>query len=320
MTGNNQMPKEYLKTLTILVVEDDVTTCASLERLLGTLVSKVHVANNGIDGLTLFREYSPQLVITDICMPVMDGLTMVQLIRNENRYVPIIITTAFEQSDYLMRAIDIGVDKFVLKPIQIPRLSQALLDCAARLHDQEYIRHIALHDPLTDLPNRTLLKERFDMAVASSRRNKEQLALLFIDLDHFKSINDNFGHSVGDQVLREIATRLITQYRACDTVCRMSGDEFLVVITGVHSRQDVEVAAEKTRVALEYDLSDENAYFLMTASIGIALYPDDGSGMDELIRKADMAMYQVKQQGKNNYAFYSHTHGSDTTSVQKQPE
>lgn len=291
--------REYLKTLTVLYVEDDEATRFSVERLLKRSVGTLVAASQGAEGLEAFRVHAPQIVITDILMPVMDGLDMAQEIRALNRSVPIIITTAFEQSDYLMRAIDIGVDRYVTKPIMAEKLHAALMDCAQRLHDQDYIRHIALHDPLTDLPNRALLKERLDMAFASASRNSEQLAMMFIDIDRFKSINDTFGHAAGDWALQEISTRLKLLYRSCDTVCRLSGDEFLVVITGVRDPADLDHTARKTLDVLQYDVTQDGKCIRLTASIGIALYPGDGTKMDELIHNADCAMYHAKQQGGN---------------------
>jgi diguanylate cyclase (GGDEF)-like protein len=244
-------------------------------------------------------------VITDILMPVMDGLSMAQQIRTVDQNIPIVVITAFEQTDYLLRSIDIGVDRYVIKPVMIDRLMAALADCAHRLFTEDRIRHLALHDALTDLPNRTLLKERLHMACAAADRNGEQVAMIFIDLDRFKEINDTHGHGVGDQVLQEIARRLKALFRSVDTVCRLSGDEFLVVITGVGSRADIVCSATKLVASLNAEMEIEGNVLSVTPSIGIAVYPEDGGDMEALIHNSDSAMYRSKHQGGNDYSFFS---------------
>lgn len=279
MIGGEQ-DMEYLKTLTLLYVEDDSETRSSIARILNSYVGTLVTACNGVEGIEEFHSQRPDIVITDILMPVMNGLAMAQEIRAADRNVPIIVISAFEQNDYLLRAIDIGVTKFVTKPVISGLLIAALMECAHRLYAEERLRHLALYDALTDLPNRTLLKERLDMACSVADRNSEQVAILFLDLDHFKMINDAHGHLVGDQVLQELAQRMKTMVRSCDTVCRLSGDEFLVVITGVLSREDVASAVKKLIESLVQDIVISGMALKVTSSIGIALYPDNGTDMD----------------------------------------
>jgi diguanylate cyclase (GGDEF)-like protein len=301
----SESDREYLKTLSVMYVEDDKETRICIERILrprvGTLVSAV----NGAEGFDLFTAQHPDIVITDILMPVMDGLSMAQKIRQVNQNVPIVVITAFEQTDYLLRSIDIGVDRYVIKPVMIERLMVALADCAHRLFTEERIRHLALHDALTDLPNRTLLKERLKMACATADRNSQQVAMIFIDLDRFKAINDSHGHIVGDQVLQEVAGRLTGLLRSVDTVCRLSGDEFLVVITGVTSRADITCTADRVVKTLNAEMTIDGTPLTITPSVGIAVYPEDGADMEALIHNSDSAMYRAKQQGGNSYSFFS---------------
>lgn len=296
--------REYLKKLKLLYVEDDSETRSSIERILLHHVGTLITACNGAEGAEVFHSQRPEIVITDILMPVMDGLTMAQEIRAVDRHVPIIVISAFEQYDYLLRAIDIGVTKFVTKPVISGPLIAALTECAHRLYAEERLRHLALYDALTDLPNRTLLKERLDMACSVADRNSEQVALLFLDLDNFKIINDSYGHLCGDLVLQELAQRMRTMFRSCDTVCRLSGDEFLVVITGVFNLDDVISAVKKLIGLLSQEIVISGTVLKVTPSIGIALYPDNGTDMDALIRSADSAMYRVKQQGGCGFMLY----------------
>ena len=157
--------------------------------------------------------------------------------------------------------------------------------------------HLAEHDPLTQLPNRMLMLDRCAQAIAAARRHGGRLALLFLDLDHFKRINDDHGHAAGDEVLRQVAERLRGAVRDIDTVSRHGGDEFLVLLSEVARPCDPAVIAAKLRTAvnLPYRVGEQNLQ--LTASIGIALYPDDGDNGQALINHADAAMYRAKRQG-----------------------
>lgn len=302
--SSDDLDKEYLKTLTVLYVEDDLDTRTCIERILRPHVGSLVIAINGSEGAAAFHARRPDIIITDILMPVMDGLTMAQEIRVSDRYIPIIVISAFERNDYLLRAIDIGVTKFVTKPVITGLLMAALLECSHRLYAEERLRHLALYDALTDLPNRTLLKERLDMACSVADRNTEQVAMLFLDLDRFKEINDSYGHLVGDEVIKETAQRMKKLFRSCDTVCRLSGDEFLILITGVVNREDVAAAANKLLDVLTQDIVIAGNHLKVAPSIGISIYPDDGTDMDSLIRTSDIAMYRIKQKGGAGFQFY----------------
>lgn len=169
---------------------------------------------------------------------------------------------------------------------------------------QEKLSQLAHYDVLTQLPNRTLLADRFKQALARSQRNKTQLAVCFLDLDGFKPINDNFGHETGDQILIEVAQRITKNIREIDTVSRQGGDEFVILLNDVDSQEQCTQTLERIHQALaKPQLVDDNAHQL-TASSGVTLYPADNSEMDELLRHADEAMYLAKRSGKNGYQFF----------------
>lgn len=153
---------------------------------------------------------------------------------------------------------------------------------------------MAHHDELTGLPNRSLLLDRFNQAVAQGARQGKQVALLFVDLDGFKSVNDRFGHTAGDRLLQQVAKRLTACIRACDTVCRFGGDEFVIMLPEVGSMDDAATVAEKIRaqVSAPYVVSDST--LMVTASIGTAVYPVDGWEYGDLIEQSDMDMYRAK--------------------------
>lgn len=425
--SQSERNRALLKKMTVLYVEDDSETRRQLEQILRRHVGTLWLAENGESGLQAFHDHRPDIVVTDILMPVKGGLAMAQEIRSIDKQISIIVITAFDQADYLRQAIDIGIDKFVTKPVNMELLFQVLEECALRLHNEqqlrlaakvyenspegilisdsdnniisinhaftastgyseaevmgrnprmlssgrhdrafyesmwhgiitsggwhgevwnkrksgevypewlsvatltdasgkithhiglfsdiserkaaeEMIQHLAQHDSLTGLPNRNLLQDRLTLALASARRNSEKLALMFVDLDNFKAVNDSFGHHVGDLLLQEIARRLLSLFRASDTVCRLGGDEFLILINEVADRQDAIAAAEKVLAAIPPDLVVEGHAMGVTPSIGIALYPDHGGDMETLIRHADAAMYASKRAGRSGFMIFS---------------
>jgi diguanylate cyclase (GGDEF)-like protein len=166
------------------------------------------------------------------------------------------------------------------------------------------IEQVALYDALTGLPNRTLFAELARSAVASARRDGSQLALLFVDLDRFKAVNDAFGHPGGDHLLRELATRLQASLREADVVCRHSGDEFLVLLHGVRGREVVAATADRLLQALEAPVDIDGREAAITASIGIAIFPDDAADHETLVRHADTAMYVAKRLGRDRHSFF----------------
>jgi diguanylate cyclase (GGDEF)-like protein len=165
-------------------------------------------------------------------------------------------------------------------------------------------RHEAFHDPLTGLPNRVLFNDRLEHGLAQAKRHNWTLAIMFLDLDEFKSINDQHGHDVGDQVLQIISKRLVETTRVDDTVSRHGGDEFLYLIMEVDSKEDIELIAEKIIKAIQAPCMVGKLELVITASIGISVFPDDGESADVLIKSADKAMYQAKRT-KSGYAFAS---------------
>lgn len=178
-------------------------------------------------------------------------------------------------------------------------------DITERKENAARIEFLAHHDPLTHLPNRVLFRDRFDLAKAWSERSGSKLALMYLDLDHFKTINDTLGHPVGDLLLQQVAERLTTTLRDTDTISRQGGDEFLIALTDVQDVESVGRIADKVIEALARPFHIEGHELAATLSMGIALWPDDGADFDTLLQRADTAMYRAKDAGRNTYVFYT---------------
>jgi diguanylate cyclase (GGDEF)-like protein/PAS domain S-box-containing protein len=209
------------------------------------------------------------------------------------------VTAQHEAADALRRARD------ELEVRVQERTAELQAEIVERRQAEARVHHMAYHDVLTGLPNRALLAERLDRALLAARRDGRRLALMFLDLDRFKTINDSLGHATGDHLLREVAQRLCRVVRASDTVARLGGDEFVVLVPGVHAAEECTLVGDKIIEALAEPVSFEGRSLHISTSIGICLYPDDGTDVDSLMRKADAAMYQAKAAGRNNYQFYS---------------
>lgn len=179
-------------------------------------------------------------------------------------------------------------------------------DVTERKVAEDTINFQAYHDLLTKLPNRALLRDRLTLAINQAKREDEKIAVMFLDLDRFKNINDSLGHMIGDELLQQVSTRLKECIRAADTLARFGGDEFTLMLPKLHDgHEDARMLAEKITDTLKRPFNVDGHELYVSASIGIALYPQDGTDIDSLIKHADVAMYHVKGQGKNGYKFYS---------------
>jgi diguanylate cyclase (GGDEF)-like protein len=183
-----------------------------------------------------------------------------------------------------------------------------ILDNAGKMNkleqEQSYLIHTACHDPLTRLPNRVLLGDRIGQALGHANRSQTQVAILFCDLDDFKVINDTVGHQAGDHVLKIMGERFENCMRRNDTVARVGGDEFVFVLSEVESIEQIEIVSRKILDAISQRISIDGHELMLYGSIGIAIYPLDGNETEGLVKNADIAMYQAKRRGNNNYQFF----------------
>ncbi|GAB3315712.1 two-component system response regulator [Haliea atlantica] len=348
----------------ILVVDDIEENLYYLQALLSGNGHAVELAHNGEEALRCARQQPPDLVVSDLLMPVMDGYTLLRHWKADRRlrHIPFVVYTAtYTEAEDEQLALRLGADAFILKPMDpvefVQRLgqvaapggdepdsgsaqpdddtttllksyNQALVrkledkmlqlealnrelqeDIARRKQAEDKLERLAFYDPLTGLPNRRLMEDRLEHSLASSARQQSYGALLFIDLDHFKDLNDTRGHNVGDQLLVAVSREVVACMREGDTVARFGGDEFVVILEDLGSELELAAArservGEKILEALAGVSPKLDREFRTTASIGISLFQGREVSAEELVRRADTAMYQAKRDGRNTLYFY----------------
>jgi diguanylate cyclase (GGDEF)-like protein len=224
-----------------------------------------------------------------------------------DRWLGVNIETGFDKDIVLRLSAQIGVIIFIVIIAIIMWNRRLYKEIKTRKSLEVKMKHMATHDELTGLANRVLLKDRINTAISFHKRQQLQIAVLFIDLDGFKTINDSHGHDVGDELLVQVAEKLKSCVRQSDTVVRFGGDEFVLLLTGLHNKSEAAYIADKVLKLMQqpFQLSAERVY--IGCSIGIAMYPDDGVTDNDLLKIADTLMYRVKANGKNHYVFNSDT-------------
>jgi diguanylate cyclase (GGDEF)-like protein len=287
----------------ILIVDDQQSNVSLLEQLLNEAgYTRVTSTTNPQEVGALHRKNRYDLILLDLQMPGMDGFRVMEGLKTSesDSYLPVIVLTA--QPGHKLRALQAGAKDFISKPFD-------LVEVKTRIHNMLEVRllytkvenynkvleQMALHDCMTGLPNRGLFDDRLVHAIAMAKRHAWTLAVMFLDLDGFKCINDTRGHAVGDGVLKEVAKRLLQHSRDEDTVCRNGGDEFLYLLMNPQGGENIERIAGTLLKSIGQPIDMGNLQAVVTASIGIAVYPDNGSTGEQLIRNADAAMYRAKK-------------------------
>ncbi|MEO5364097.1 MAG: diguanylate cyclase [Magnetococcus sp. DMHC-8] len=299
----------------ILVADDDECMLALLTRFLKKDGYDVIETQDGQGAIDRFVQTPPDMVLLDVSMPVVDGIAACDIIRKlpGGARVPIVMMTGLSDDQSVDQAFAVGADDYVTKPIHWAVLRQRIRLFMERRKAEAIIRYQATFDSLTDLPNRNLFMDRLERAVALARRNQEHLAILFIDLDRFKEINDTLGHAAGDELLRQAACRLKECVRHSDTVARMGGDEFTMILSSIAFPMDPEMVARKVLLSLSQPFNLYGHTVTISGSVGITLFPQDCDTLSLLLTHADHAMYMAKRDGKNCFRFFQQT-------TQQQPE
>lgn len=319
------MPAE--NTIKILVCDDDLTARILMKETLSTDNIEVFEAENGKRAIELFEKHHPALILLDVSMPKMNGFEVCEYIRGQDKgkHIPIIMVTGSDDLESIHKSFGVGATDFIAKPIKWPilgervkyilRASQAFEDLISQ---KQELHQLAFYDPLTGLPNRQYLMKDLQRFLAMAGRNRYQSAMLFIDLDRFKRINDTMGHSYGDKLLRKVAHRLQTNLRDSDVFARIDGtvatqepqlssfggDEFTIFLSRINDPNEAMLVAERVIRSFSSPFQLEQFEVVITPSIGISIFPHDGENAETLLKNAETAMYFAKQSGRCCYKFY----------------
>lgn len=283
----------------ILVADDDGVTRAMVTAWLGSSGFDVVAARDGDEALDVARTQQPDLLLVDVTMPGPDGFDVCRAIQSTSEVPPpVIFLTAHDAMTSQVAGLDAGAVDYIVKPFAeaelLARVRVALRAKAVR----DGLTQRAIHDGLTGLLNRTELDARAEAAVRLAQRHGRPLSCLMADIDHFKHINDGFGHAAGDEVLREAARRIVTACRASDIVGRYGGEEFLLLLPETSARDAVTTADKLRRVLRERPVRVSGATIPITASVGVAEW-DTSMGVAALYAAADRSLYRAKHQGRN---------------------
>ena len=299
----------------ILIVDDLEANVQLLEQMLrGAGYSRITSTRDPYAVCALHRANHYDLILLDLRMPGMDGFQVMENLKEieVDSYLPVLAVTA--EPAHKLRALQSGAKDFVSKPFDLAEvlmrvhnmLEVRLLHEAARNYSK-MLEALALNDPLTGLANRRLLADRMSMALVHARRNKSAMAVVYLDLDGFKQINDTLGHGAGDVLLKMVAERLVAAVREEDTVARLGGDEFIIALWHVSGAEYAATAASRAIEAVSRPYEIEGNTVRITTSAGVSIYPVHGKDAETLLKSADLALYEAKAAGKNAYRISERT-------------
>jgi diguanylate cyclase (GGDEF)-like protein len=244
-------------------------------------------------------------VLLDLSLPDAYGLPTLRQMQAANPTIPIIVLSGVSDQTLALQAVQNGAQDYLVKGQGQPELlARSIRYAIERKRAEERLTYLAQYDQLTGLVNRTLFRDRLVQAMARSKRLQQPLGLMLLDLDRFKAVNDTMGHDVGDQLLRAVAGRLQECVREVDTVARMGGDEFTIILEGLSCEQDITIVARRITESLAKPFSLREHQASIGVSIGITVYPSDDHEIDDLLKHADSAMYRAKQQGGSSFQFH----------------
>ncbi len=288
--------------LTLLYVEDEEGIREQLSKFLNYYSSKLYVAKDGVEGVELFKQHSPDIVVSDIKMPNMDGIEMAKAIKNINPKQHIIFITAHSESSYFIDAIDMQVDGYILKPINLDKLEEKLENIKEQINLKKYyikhqkeLKEKAYTDELTKVYNRAYFQERLDKEVLKCKTDKTSFSFIILDIDNFKNFNDSYGHQMGDEILKDLAITIKQNVREADVFVRWGGEEFVCMLPDT-SIQNAKSLAEFLRKIVEEHIFKEE--LRVTCSFGVAEFNANDTE-ESILNRADKALYKAKENGRN---------------------
>lgn len=296
----------YQPQSNIIIADDDPSILMLLKHVLVSEGYNVTEAHSGTEAIELCKQNNYDLAVLDIVMPGMNGFEACRFINNHlNKAPPVLLITSLDDDLSVDQAFSCGATEYITKPINWSVLKHRVHRLLESHHSQQTIKRLEYHDPLTGLPNRVLMLDRLESAILRATRNECLVALLMIDIDNFKLINETLGHDIGDMLLQSVSHRLEGAVRETDTLAHTGGDEFGIIIENLHRVEDIAVIVENLSHTVEHDVTLSDQTIHIKASMGITVFPQDGNDIGTLLRNADIALYRAKERGRNLYQFFS---------------
>jgi len=290
----------------ILIADDDKATRVLLRRVMEREGYKVVAAETGAEAVELCQSVAVDLMLLDFLMPHLDGVEACAQIRTLDRYkaTPVLMITSLDDEASIHRALVCGASDYITKPILLPVLRQRVRHLLASRRAERFMMHLAYHDSLTALPNRAFFHQRLGEVLAVSAGGLEQHAVMYIDLDQFKIVNDTCGHTAGDQLLRQLAHLLLTTLRKGDLLARLGGDEFGVLLIDCDAEQACQVAEKLRQTVAGFRFFWDSRVFTVGASIGVVPIGGEAIPLANVLSAADSACYAAKDSGRNKVQVY----------------
>ena len=305
--------------MNILIIDDDAVDRMAAVRTLrdsGLSLGEIIETDSADEGIQFAQNNSFDVILLDYQLPPTNGIEVLRLLRGiRNLSTAIVMLSHSNDENLALQCIEAGAQDFLMKvEVSSIRLKRAILLAKERYHleqqiriSHEQLRQLAEQDSLTGLSNRYFFDEALKDAISNAQRDNKTLGLLLLDLDHFKNINDTLGHAAGDQLLKEVASRLQSPIREGDKLCRLGGDEFAILIQNISNPEQIRLLIKRIFDALQAPMSIEGKSITISISVGIAIYPDCATNAIELMKCADVAMYRAKADGRNQFHYYSKT-------------
>lgn len=297
--------QKYEERPVVVLADDDPSIRLMVRHVLESEDFDIIEASDGLEAIKAVEKHHPALILLDAVMPGIDGFTTCQQIKEKGHTdIPVMMITGLDDDASVERAYEVGAIDFITKPIKWAVLKHRVKSVVAKVIAERKVQLLAYRDTLTSLPNRLLFADRLEQAVVRSERSRTSMALMLIDIDDFKLVNDSFGHDAGDKLIKAVGDLISKSLRRADTIARLGGDEFAVIIEGIDGPEDAISIADNLTTILEHNvrLDDQETY--TSASIGIAVYPGDGEDARTLLKNADTAMFRAKENGRHCFQFY----------------
>ncbi|WP_455244150.1 diguanylate cyclase domain-containing protein [Petrachloros mirabilis] len=294
--------------ISVLLIEDNDIDARLTQDLLSEWSVEefqiTHVKTLG-DGISQLDTHRFDAILLDLSLPDAFGLPTIRHVNATNPSIPVVVLSGVTDQTLALQAVQQGAQDYLVKGQGHPELlARSVRYAIERKRSEERLTYLAQYDHLTGLVNRALFRDRLIQAMARSKRLQQPMSLMLLDLDRFKSVNDTLGHDIGDELLKAVSERLKSCVREVDTVARMGGDEFTIILEGVSSAQSIVIVAKRITESISTAFELKGHSISIGISIGITVYPQDDQSIDELLKHADSAMYRAKQQGGSGFSFH----------------